>query len=204
MFFNKEVRPLLLLIENTLYQNFSSVYPFLIKTRRSTSLKKMYQSPVIFNNMCVTLIDSLEFLNSLKHISIIQLLRHFYLDLNIWYFFKYLCFSNQGHYLSNLNLSYTYWTLKSNTSQLNLRTVNTWPRLTLLKNTNFLLNTRLVALNLKRLKFNKITFLVLFILLQPFINVTKNINITYAFILIQRNFNFLIFYSSFYFKIHNF
>ena len=154
--------------------------------------------------MTLSLISLSEFVNILSVASYVTFLRHCYLDLNIWHFFKNIFFKNQGHYINNLNLSYLTWTISSSISHLEPNAPKFWPRITLKKQTSFLWGIKLVAFPLKRFTFNKLVFLVLFKLLRFFNSFCLNINTTYSFLLITTNINFFTFYSSFYFKVHNF
>ena len=201
---DKKVQVLLLFMENILHQNFFNIYPFLVKTRRNIALKKMYQNPIVFNYMCTRFLNTENFLQTLKYITPFKLLKFYYIDLNVWYFFKHIFFKNQGIYVNNSNLSYTYWTLQSNITQLTLKNSQSWPHLNKFNNVALLKNTRIVSFSLSKISFNKVTFLILFLLLEPFTNFLKTINITYSFLFVPSKINFFIFYSYFYFRVYNF
>lgn len=164
----------------------------------------MYQTPIIFNYMNLVLINSFEVFNILNTTSYVYFLRHYYLDLNIWYFFKNIYLQSQGYYVNNLSLSYSRWTINSSVHNLEPIISKFWPRINLKRRVNFLWGIRAVAFPLKRVTFNKLTFLILFILLRFFNSFSPNVNTTYSFLLLTTNVNFLTFYSSFYFKVHNF
>ena len=150
----------------------------------------MYQTPIMFSYINLILINCIEFLNIVNRTSYIYALRHYYLDLNVWYFFKNIYFRNQGHYINNLNLSYLNWTINSSVQQLRPNINKHWPRIRLKKHMNFLWGIRVVTFSLKRITFNKLTFLILFLLLRFFNSFNYNINTSYSFILLTTSINF--------------
>ena len=80
----------------------------------------MYQSPLISTFLYKKLLTIISlFHNSFKY-SIFTFLQNFYLNLNIWYFYKNFLFNNQGILISNFTKSVQYNSLSNNI--LNLKT----------------------------------------------------------------------------------
>lgn len=191
-------------LEITLYQNFNSVYPFNIKTRRLLTLHKMYQSPIYFMFLFKKLLNAAFFFNSYALWVTKTPLSHYYVDLNVWYFYRNLVFSNQGALVNNLSLSITTKTLTTTILNLSQIKASPWTRLMSNSKKCYLNEIRVLPFALKKNVFNNITFLILFILTQPLTSFAWRLNTTYSFVLVSNNINLFIFYSYFYFKIYNF
>ena len=101
-------------LDINLYQNFNTTYPFNIKTRRWTSVRKMYQSPLYFNYLFKKLLNSTLFFNTYSQSVASMSLVYYYLDSNVWYFYKNLAFKNNGSLTNNLSLSLTNKALLDN------------------------------------------------------------------------------------------
>lgn len=131
-------------------------------------------------------------------------LRKIYLDLNIWWFFKNLYFTNRGNLSSNFNISVIYWTLDNGYHNLpKIQGLNT----TYLKPkpiTNYIKEIRILLTSLNKKTFNRVTLLIIFLLLKPFSTFLNHINISYSFLSLCKSSNLLIFYNAFYFRVFNY
>jgi hypothetical protein len=196
--------PYAFILETNLYQNFNTAYPFFIKTRRSTSLRKMYQSPFHFNYLFKKLLNS-TFLFSVYLQSTTNLfLSYYYLDSNVWHFYRNLTFKNSGSLTNNISLSLVSKTLFDNILSLSQPKISSWTRLKTQSKLYYLKEVRLLPFALKKNTFNSVVFLILFVLAQPLTSFLQRTNLTYSFLFISNNINLFTFYSYFYFKVYNF
>ena len=196
--------PYAFILDINLYQNFNAVYPFNIKTRRWTSARKMYQSPLYFNYLFKKLLNSTLFFNTYSQLVVSIYLVYYYLDSNVWHFYRNLAFKNNGSLTNNLSLSLTSKALLDNISNLTHLKVSSWTRLKIHSKLYYLKEVRLLPFALKKNAFNRIVFLILFLLAQPMASFLNHTNMTYSFLFISNNVNLFTFYSYFYFRVYNF
>ena len=191
-------------LELNLCQNFNVVYPFNIKTRRSASLCKMYQSPLYFNYLFKKVLNSTSFFNVHTLSTLGLSLSYYYLDSNIWYFYRNAILKNNGSLTNNLSLSLTSKILYDNILRLSQSEILPWTRLKTSRKKYYLSEVRLVPFALKKNVFNIMVFLILFVLTQPTASFMHRTNVTYSFLFISNNINLFTFYNCFYFKVYNF
>ena len=191
-------------LDINLYQNFNNAYPFNIKTRRWTSVRKMYQSPLYFNYLFKKLLNSTLFFNTYSQSVASMSLVYYYLDSNVWYFYKNLAFKNNGSLTNNLSLSLTNKALLDNILNLTHLKASPWTRLKTYNKLYYLKEVRLLPFALKKNAFNRLVFLILFLLTQPVASFPNHTNMTYSFLFISNNVNLFTFYSYFYFRVYNF
>jgi hypothetical protein len=191
-------------MEKIFTQNYYQTYPFLIRTRRNIALKKMYLTPLVFNYIFWRAFEALHVFRDKKYNNTLKVMNYYYLDLNIYFFFRNILIKKHGSLTNNLTLSYTYWPIVNSINNLQLLRTKQWVKSQETKGSRVLTEIKLVPFRLQKLTFNKLTFLILFFLLQPYSIFSTSLNITYSFLLISRHSNLFPFYSCFYFKVHNY
>lgn len=164
---------------------------------------KFYKLPLVLNLLYYKLLSLFPHIKGYT-VSSKNILRSIYLDLNLWYFFKNLYFVNRGNLSSNFNISVVYWTL--NNSYHNLPKVSYYSTTYFRPKpiANYIKEIRILLTSLNKKTFNRITLLIVLLLLKPFSTFLNYINISYSFLLLCKGSNFFIFYNAFYFKVFNY
>ncbi len=164
----------------------------------------MYQTPLVFTYLIYKLYSTNTFFTKILNCSYINLISYYYLDLNIWHFFKNILFKDQGVLINSISSSFSFHAVSDSINNLGPSTNESWTRLKVSNKTRYLKEIKVLPFALKKQTFNKITFLILFLLLQPFSSFRNGVNTTFSFLLISNNINLITFYSCFYFKVYNF
>jgi hypothetical protein len=164
----------------------------------------MYQSPLYFNYLFKKLLNPTLLFSICQQQKFSISLSYYYLDSNVWHFYKNLTLKNNGSLTNNLSLSLTSKTLFDSISNLSQPKTLWWTRLKTRSKLYYLKEIRLLPFALKKNVFNSIVFLILFTLVQPITCFLQRTNMTYSFLFISNNINLFTFYSYFYFKVYNF
>lgn len=191
------------IIEIILIQNSYALNLFVVKTRRYRSFLKLKFIPLLvgltFNKLLTTLVKytttaNLIFLNELQK---------YYLETNLWFFYKYSLYNNSGLIPNNIHKSYNFWMIKNNYNLLFLSAVVQPPKI-IQDLRHYTKHIRLIHFAIPRYLLRRSFIFILNILLKfnmPYIN---NIYNTYNFLIISHLYDFFLFYNFYYFKIHNY
>ena len=165
----------------------------------------MYLSPLVFSYLYKKLLQTFNKLSNIYNSSkILNLLYGYYLNINVWFFFKNILLKSQGSLTNSLINSYSHWTVNDTLEHVKFQGIPTWTRTYEVRLYRILTEVKVVPFNLQKVTFDKLTFLILLLLLQIYPTFLNRINITYAFLLVSRYNYFFPFYSCFYFKIYNY
>ena len=164
----------------------------------------MYQSPLISTFLHKKLLTIISFFHNSFKYSILTFLQNFYLNLNIWYFYKNFLFNNQGILISNFTKSVQYNSLSNNILNLKTFKILKWERLKTKQTHYYIKEIKILPFSIQKVTFNKLTFLIIFLLLQPLYTFNKYINISYSFLFLTKNSYLFPFFSAFYFKVYNY
>ena len=113
-------------------------------------------------------------------------------------------FNNQGTLVNNFTKSVQYNSLRNNILNFRMYKVPKWNQLKSKQVTHYTKEIKILPFSIQKVTFNKLTFLIIFLLLQPIDAFNKHINITYAFLFLNKSSYLFPFFSSFYFKVYNY
>lgn len=187
-----------------LYQNYSNNYPFFLRIRRYKSLLKLLISPTQFGFLISSLINLLVKHRYYFHVRWIKVLSRYYLDLNLWSFYKEIISWPSGILSTNLNPSYTFWIILNTLNHLKPFKSLQWEHTSHRRSFQEIQAVRLVSIAIQDYPLHKLFWLVVLFSHRLFTSGTALVNITYAYILFLLNFNFFTFLNNFYFRIYNY
>ena len=181
-----------------------TIYPFNIKTRRHISLVKLLQAPFVFLSLTSSLFNCNSNYLSVTIFTYNSLVKSKYLDLNVWFSYKNILKTSNGSLTNNINLSYTYWTFYNHLLSVGHYPLTHWSHVGRFYRISPTFVVRTIAFNLVKYTFNKVTLLILFLLLSIYPCILRTIRFTFAFIFLPLSINFSSFYNAFYIRVSNF
>lgn len=131
-------------MEKIFTQNYYQTYPFLIRTRRNISLRKMCLTPLVFNYILCRAFEALHVFRDKKYNNTLKIMNYYYLDLNIYFFFKNILVKKHGSFINNLTLSYIYWPIVNSVNNLQLLQTKQWIKSREIKGLSVLTEIKLV------------------------------------------------------------
>lgn len=134
----------------------------------------------------------------------VKVLSKYYLNLNLWSFYKEIVSWPSGILSTNLNPSYTFWTILNTLTHLAPLKSLHWRHTSHKRSFQEIQAVRLVSIAIQDYPLHKLFWLVVLLSHRLFNSSIALINITYAHIFFLLNFNFFTFLNSFYFRIYNY
>jgi hypothetical protein len=185
-------------------QNFVTVYPSNMKTRRYISLIKLLQAPFISLSLTYDIFNcNSNYLNT-TILTYNRLIKSRYLDLNVWFSYKNILKVTNGSLTNNISLSYAYWTFHNCLVSLKYNSLPQWSHVGRFYKVPPTFVVRTISFDLVKCTFNKVTLVVLLSLLNIYPCFLNTVRFSYAFIFLPLISNFLSFYNAFYIRVSNF
>ena len=185
-------------------QNFVTVYPSNMKTRRYISLIKLLHAPFISLSLTYDIFNcNSNYLNT-TILTYNRLIKSRYLDLNVWFSYKNILKVTNGSLTNNISLSYAYWTFHNCLVSLKYNSLPQWSHVGRFYKVPPTFVVRTISFDLVKCTFNKVTLVVLLSLLNIYPCFLNTVRFSYAFIFLPLISNFLSFYNAFYIRVSNF
>lgn len=190
-------------MEIILIQNNHAFNLFIFKTRRYRSLIKLRFTPLLVGLTYKKFFMLLSKPITNHNICFIGELQKYYLNMNIWLYYKDSINNNFGLMSNGIHKSYNFWMIKNNYDLLFSANKTQIYKLTV-PFTNYVKHVRLLHFTVLKHTLKQSFILVLKVLLKlytPYINISRN---TYGFLIVNHAYDFLLFYNFYYFKVHNY
>ena len=185
-------------------QNFVTVYPSNMKTRRYISLIKLLHAPFISLSLTYDIFNcNSNYLNT-TILTYNRLIKSRYLDLNVWFSYKNILKVTNGSLTNNISLSYAYWTFHNCLVSLKYNSLPQWSHVGRFYKVPPTFVVRTISFDLVKCTFNKVTLVVLLSLLNIYPCFLNTVRFSYAFIFLPLIIDFLSFYNAFYIRVSNF
>lgn len=179
------------------------MYPIIVKTRRYRSLLKLYLTPLLITQFFKVLTCYKNYVLYASSLGHIMLLSKYFLDANLWYFLNNTIFKNSGLISNNIEKSYAFNTL-STYHRFFRDTISSsveYPHSTIL---TYVRHIKIIPFSVNKNIFKKNIIYILYVFIKSSFSFINNLNISYSFMFLSRDFNLYIFYCYYYFKVHNY
>jgi hypothetical protein len=190
-------------IETILIQNSCIWSLFVIRTRRYRLLLKLKFTPFLvgltYSKLLLTLVKTA----TANNLFFLDNLQRYYLESNLWFFYKHNLYNSSGLVLNNTHKSYNYWIVRSKYNLLFLDKITQFYKV-IKPLHHYTKHVRVIHFAVTKYVLKRSFIFTLRLLLKlhtPYLN--KDC-LTYNFLIISNLHDFLLFYNFYYFKIHNY
>lgn len=180
------------------------MYIFYLKTRRHRNLILLFQSPVYFTFLLLKLIHDAFPLSQYQTFNYIQELSEYYLNLNLWFYYKHLYNRQNGILSNNLTHSCNFWTIYNPLKHLRVTKATKWLHVSKSRPILYFTPVRILSISVQTKSLYKLVWIVLLILIKLYTPNLDYINISYAYTYFFTNFHFFCFLNAFYFRLYTY